>query len=113
MDSDFDKYLQGLAEIEGDHEKAKVARIAAKARWDAARGRYHTELTAKRTLGKTLTQSDMRALEDMAIDDVDYVKAAYLAYINSETDYGTTKVAWDHAEREYWESRGGRKTVFK
>lgn len=113
MAFDLDQYLQELAGIEKAFEMARVARLRAKARWDAAKGRYHTELTTLRTTGKTLTQSDMKALEDMAIDDVDYVKAAFEAYINSETDYGTTQVAWDHAEREYWEQRGGRKTVFK
>lgn len=113
MASDLDHYLQELSEIEKAFEMARVARLRARARLDAAKGRYHTELTARRTAGKILTQSDMKALEDMAINDVDYVKAAFEAYINSETDYGTTQVAWDHAEREYWESRGGRKTVFK
>lgn len=104
---------QDLVVIEQTFETSKANRFQAKTRWEAAKGRYHGELVAKRNAGAELTQSDMKALESCAIDAVDYVKAAYLAFINADTDYRQAKVAWEAAKRSYWDKKSENSSVFK
>jgi hypothetical protein len=104
---------QDLVSIEQAFEKSKADRFTAKTRWDAARGRYHGELTARREAGETLTQTDIKALEACAIDDIPYVKAAYLSFINADTDYRQAKVAWESAKRDYWDNKEKNRGIFK
>lgn len=99
---------QTLADIENVFENAKAERMKAKHRWEANKGRYHMELVARREAGETLTVSDIKALEAVAIDEIPYVKAAYLAFINSDSDYRAAKVAKDAAVRDYWDCKPGR-----
>lgn len=99
---------QDIADAESKFENAKAARLIAKHRWDAAKGRLHMELVARREAGETLTVSDIRAIEAVAIDNVDYVKSSYLAFINADSDYRAAKVAFDACTRRYWDSKPGR-----
>ena len=97
---------QSLADIEAAFENSKALRLQAKTRWEAAKGRYHMELVARREAGRTLTVPDMRALEAVAIDDVDYVKDAYLNFVQADSNYRAAKVKYEHHVRLYWDGRG-------
>lgn len=96
---------QTLADIEQLFESAKALRMQSKIRWEVAKGRYHGELVARREAGATMTIADMKALTAIAIDDVEYVKAAYLVFISADTEYRKSKVAWEAAKRNYWDSK--------
>lgn len=97
---------ESLTKTETIFEEAKASRLAAKHRWEAAQGRLHVELVARREAGEKLTVADMRAIKAVAIDDVDYVKDAYLAFIAADSAYRAARVAYDAATRLYWEGRG-------
>lgn len=98
---------QAIADAESKFENAKAARLIAKHKWDAARGRLHMELVARREAGENLTVSDIKAIEAVSIDNVDYVKAAYLDFIKADSDYRAFKVEFDAATRHYWDNKKG------
>ena len=54
---------QTLAEIESEFEDAKQTRLLTRNRWEAAKGKFHMTLVARRTAGEKLTIADMEALE--------------------------------------------------
>lgn len=97
---------QTLADIETAYEKAFAKAKDAGTRLKAARGRYHIELLARREAGEKLTVADIKAYEAVAIDDVDYVRDAYLNYTRAHSELLTAKVAKDQGIRDYWEGRG-------
>ena len=97
---------QTLADIETAYEKAFAKAKDAGTRLKAARGRYHIELLARREAGEKLTVADIKAYEAVAIDDVDYVRDAYLNYTKAHSELLTAKVAKDQAVRDYWDSKG-------
>lgn len=99
---------QDIAYAESKFENAKAARLIAKHRWDAAKGRLHMELVARREAGENLTVSDIKAIEAVSIDNVDYVKSAYLAFINADSDYRAAKISFDACTRNYWDCKPGR-----
>lgn len=99
---------QTLADIENAFENAKADRMKAKHRWEANKGKYHCQLVARREAGENITVGDMRALEAVAIDDIPFVRSAYLAFIDADSAYRAAKVAKDAAVREYWDSKPGR-----
>lgn len=96
---------QEIADAQTKFENSKAARLVAKHRWEANKGRYHCELVARRESGETMTVADMKALEAVAIDNIEYVKAAYLAFINADSDYRSAKVEYERATRNYWDSK--------
>ena len=96
---------QTLADIEQAFENSKAERFAAKKRLDAAEGRYHLELIARRNAGEVITQADMKAYEDTAIDSIDYVRDAYLNFTQADIVYRKAKVEFEAAKRNYWDSK--------
>lgn len=96
---------QKLVDKERAFEESKAARLTARHRWEAAKGRFHMELVAKREAGQNWTIADMKAMEASAIDDVHYVKEAYLAFIDADSRYRSAKVAYEDAKRSYWDSK--------
>ncbi len=96
---------QTLADIEQDYETAKTSLRVSKDRLDASKGRYHTQLVARRESGEILTVSDIRALEKTAIDDIPEIRACYLDFIDKQTIFGIKKVAKDSATRAYWDNK--------
>jgi len=94
-----------LVRIQGELEDAKRIYRQAKTELAAARGKFHSQLVARRTAGETLTIADMRALEDAAIDDVPEIKTAYLRYVLADTARGQKIVAWESAYRRYWDQK--------
>ncbi len=96
---------QEIADAQTRFENSKASRLIAKHRWEANKGRYHCELVARREAGETMTVADMKALEALAIDNIEYVKAAYLAFINADSDYRVAKVDYEKATRNYWDSK--------
>ena len=96
-----------IVEIELAFEKAKSERRRSNDILRLEKGRYHTQLIARRGAGETLTAVDMRALEDCAIESVPAVKAAYLNFVNTDADYRIKKVKWESTKRQYWDSKGG------
>ena len=99
---------QTLADIEKAFEDSKAARLISKHRWEANKGKYHCQLVARREAGETMTVGDMRALEAVAIDDIPFVRSAYLAFIDADSAYRSAKVAKDAAVRAYWDCKPGR-----
>jgi len=99
---------QTLVAIETNFENSKAARFAARKRLDAAEGRYHLELMARRNAGETITQADFKAYQDTAIDNIDYVRDAYLNFTKVDTEYRKAKVEWENAKRLYWDSKPQR-----
>lgn len=97
---------QSLADIEMAYEKAFAKAKDAGTRLKAARGRYHIELLARREAGEKLTVADIKAYEAVAIDDVDYVKEAYINYTRAHSELLTAKVAKEQGIRDYWDNRG-------
>lgn len=102
MDSDQG---QVIANIEAVFENSKAARLIARHRWEAAKGKLHMELVAKREAGANLTIADMEAIQAAAIDNVPEVKAAYLSFIEADSKYRDAKVKWEAAKRAYWDSK--------
>lgn len=96
---------QTLVEIEQAFENAKAERMKAKIRWEANKGKYHTQLVARREAGEKITVSDIKALEAAAIDDIPEVKSAYLDFINKDGDYRFKKVQFEEAKRAYWDAK--------
>lgn len=96
---------QTLADIEKAYEDSKAERMKGKLRFEAAKGRYHMELVARREAGATLTIADMKALEAASIDSVDYVREAYLSFIETDSNYRSKKVLWEDAKRKYWDGK--------
>ncbi len=99
---------QTLADIESAFENSKAERLKARHVWEAAKGRHHMELVARREAGEKWTIADMKAMESAAIDTVDYVKAAYLGFITADSEYRAAKVKWEAAKRGYWDSKSYR-----
>ena len=97
---------QTLADIESAFENSKAERLKARHVWEAAKGRHHMELVARREAGEKWTIADMKAMEAAAIDTVGYVKEAYLSFIHADSEYRAAKVKWEAAKREYWDSKG-------
>ena len=104
---------QDLADSEKIFEESKRARMLAKHKWEAAKGRYHNSLTVRREAGKKLTIADIRALEAVAIEDVDFVRDAYVAFIAADSHYRASKVNYETDKRAYWDGKeikpGGHK----
>lgn len=94
-----------MLEIESAFEDSKAERLKARHVLEAARGRWHMELVARREAGENWTMADMRAMEAKAIDDVPYVKDAYLNFIKADSQYRHCKVQWEAAKREYWDNK--------
>ena len=101
---------QTLADIEAVFEDSKANRLILRNRWDAAKGKYHMTLVARREAGAKLTVADMEALEAMAIDDVPEVREAYLDFISADSAYRGAKVKWEAAKRGYWDQKDSRRT---
>ncbi len=96
---------QTLAQIEQRFEDSKEGRLAARTMLEAARGKFHMTLVARREAGEKLTTEDMKALVASAVNDVDYVRAAYLNFVQADTDYRRYKVEWNQAQRDYWDKK--------
>lgn len=96
---------QTLADIESAFEDSKANRMAAKFAWEAAKGKLHMELVARREAGEKLTISDMKAIEAKAINDVEDVRTSYLDFIESDSKYRSAKVKWEAAKRDYWDKK--------
>lgn len=96
---------QTLADIEGEYEAAKLTRRQKRDALRAARGRYHAELVLRREAGEKLTIADIQALENVAIDSVDYVRNAYLEFGEAESNFSIKSVALNQATRDYWDSK--------
>jgi hypothetical protein len=96
---------QALSDIENAFEESKANRLITKNVWDAAKGRFHMTLIARRESGEKLTIADMEAMEACAINDVDDVRAAYLDFIEADSKYRSAKVKWESAKRKYWDGK--------
>lgn len=96
---------QTMADIENAFEQSKAKRFDSKNRWESAKARLHMELIARREAGQNLTVEDIKATKALAIDNVDYVRDAYLAFVASDADYRSAKVKWEAAKRNYWDSK--------
>lgn len=96
---------QTLVEIEQAFENWKSQRMQAKFRWEAAKGKYHMELVARRESGEKMTIADMKSLESCAIDDIEDVKDAYLWFIKIDGEYRNSKVKYEDAKRRYWDGK--------
>jgi hypothetical protein len=96
---------QTLADIEKIFEDSKAARLFARYAFEAAKGHLHMQLVAKREAGAILTVSDIKALEACAINDVPEVREAYLEFVAADSKYRASKVTYEAAVREYWDSR--------
>lgn len=96
---------QTLAEIEAVFEDSKATRFITRHKLDAAKGRLHMELVAKREAGTNLTIADMEAIEAAAIDNVDEVRTAWLDFIEADSKYRGAKVRYEAAKRAYWDSK--------
>src|SRR5688572_9818670 len=105
------EYDQGqvIANVEADFENSKAARLIARHKWEAAKGKLHMSLVARREAGETLTIADMEAIEAAAIDNVPEVKDAYLAFIEADSKYRDAKVKWEAAKRAYWDGKEVRR----
>lgn len=95
-----------LGKKELEFEDAKAQRLIAKHRLDAARGRLHMTLVARREAGENLTIADMKAILAKAIDDDELVKDAYLKFIAADSAYRAAKIAYDCEVRLYWDGKG-------
>ena len=100
---------QTLADIEAAFEESKANRLLTRHAWDAAKGSYHMKLVARRESGETLTVSDIKAMEACAINDVPEVREAYLAFVEADSKYRSSKVTYEAAVRNYWDGRAVRK----
>lgn len=100
---------QYLADLEAAFEDSKATRLITKNQWDAAKGKLHMSLIARREAGEKLTIADMEALEAVAINDNDEVREAYLNFIEADSKYRAAKVKFQAAVREYWDSKGERR----
>jgi hypothetical protein len=96
---------QTLADIEKVFEDSKASRFQTRNAWKSAKGRFHSTLVARREAGHNLTIADMKAMEDAAIDNVDYVREAYLEFIESDSKFRQAKVRFEDAKRKYWDSK--------
>jgi hypothetical protein len=96
---------QDLSEIENAFEESKQNRLITKNVWDAAKGKFHMTLIARREAGEKLTIPDMEALEACAINDVPEVREAYLDFIEAGSKYRSAKVKWEAAKRAYWDGK--------
>jgi len=96
---------QALADIESTFEDSKAERLKAKFAWEAAKGKLHMELVARREAGEKLTVADMKAIEAKSINDVDEVRSSYLSFIEADSKYRSAKVNWEAAKREYWDNK--------
>lgn len=96
---------QSLADIEKAFEDSKALRMIAKHTCEAAKGRFHIGLVARREGGEKLTMTDMRALEAVAIEETDYVRESYLAFISADATYRAAKVNYETAKRAYWDGK--------
>lgn len=96
---------QTLADIEMEFEESKANRMIAKHRWDSAKGKFHSELVARREAGEKLTIADMKALKDSAIDNVPDVRETYLMFVAADSAYRAAKVKFDAATRTYWDQK--------
>lgn len=96
---------QTLADLESAFLKAKADRFTARRKWEAAKGKYHLELIARREAGEKLTIADMKAMQDVAIDEVQYVKDAYLEFVSVTTRAIQAEVKFNEATREYWDNK--------
>lgn len=97
---------QTLVEIEAAFEESKAQRLRSRHILEAARGRYHMELVARREAGEKWTIADIKAMEASSIDSIDYVKQAYLGFIEADSSYRSAKVKWEAAKRDYWDNKG-------
>lgn len=94
-----------LVLVEQAFENAKADRLIAKHRWDAAKGKLHMTLVARREAGEKLTIEDMKAIKDSAIDNDPDVRETYLMFITADSAYRSAKVKFDAATREYWDAK--------
>jgi hypothetical protein len=99
---------QTLADIEAAFEDSKQNRLISKNAWEAAKGKYHMILIARREAGEKLTVADMRALEATAINDVEEVRTGYLDFIEADSKYRAAKEKWEAAKRDYWDKKDMR-----
>lgn len=96
---------QALSDAEKAYLEAKDARFEARRKWDAAKGRYHLTLIAEREAGRKLTIADMKALGKVAIDEVPYVREAYLAFVAAKNDENIKQGRFNDANRYYWDKK--------
>lgn len=96
---------QSMVNVEKAFEDSKANRLTSRHKWEAAKGRYHMELIARREAGENITVTDMKAMEATAIDSIDYVKEAYLNFIQADAAYRSAKVSWENAKRNYWDKK--------
>jgi ABC-type sugar transport system ATPase subunit len=66
-------------------------------------------LMARRADGERLTVQDMDALIMIALDDVDYVKDAYMDFVAADTACGRAKVNYEAGKRAYWDGKPERR----
>jgi hypothetical protein len=97
---------QSLADIEKEFEEAKGARHNAVTMLNAARGKKHMELMAKREAGQNLTQSDIKAMIDASIDTEEFMRERYMEFVKADSHYRHCKVKFDEAVRDYWSRKG-------
>ena len=102
---------QHIANVEAAFEDSKAWRLSSRFNWEAAKGKYHMTLIARREAGEKLTVSDIKALEATAINDVPEVREAYLDFIKADAKYRSAKVNWESAKREYWDNKETRGLV--
>ncbi len=95
-----------LTECENAFEQSKAKRLIAKQQLDAAKGKFHMELMARREAGENLTAMDMKALSDASIDTNKLVNEFYHKFVNADAEYRSAKVNWEAMKRQYWEGKG-------
>lgn len=95
-----------LTEIENAFEQSKAKRMTAKHQLEAAKGKFHMELMARREAGETITAVDMKAMMAASIDTNKLVNEFYHMFVNADSEYRAAKVNWEAEKRRYWEGRG-------
>jgi hypothetical protein len=98
--------LSPLDQADQNFETAKAERMKARFQFEAAKGKLHMELMARRVAGEELTSSDMKAILADAINSDPTIKDFYLAFIKADSDYRAAKVMYEKEKRAYWDGKG-------
>ena len=96
---------QSLADAQNALKEATLARNEAEHRFMAAKAACRMRLVARRSAGEKLTEKDMDALIELAIDSEPDVREAYLNHVQAESVYLDAKTKAYLMDKMWWEGR--------
>lgn len=96
---------QSLADAQNALKEATLSRDDAEHRFLAAKAACRMRLVARRAAGEKLTEKDMDALIELAIDNEDDVRNSYLSHVQAESAYLDAKAKAYLMDKTWWEGR--------